>query len=128
MNERRRPFRRGRGPRPSGPRASEPYGDADPYREPIESAQQDTESIDVPPRSDMNGDGPEDSPVAAPIDTPPPPAESGETMAPAPYNNNQPQQRRDYGGQQGGNRQQNDRGDNRRDGGRRNQRNQRGRG
>jgi len=76
----------------------------------------------------MNGDGPEDSPVAAPIDTPPPPAESGETMAPAPYNNNQPQQRRDYGGQQGGNRQQNDRGDNRRDGGRRNQRNQRGRG
>src|SRR5688500_13692502 len=108
MNERRRPFRRGRGPRPSGPRASEPYGDADPYREPIESAQQDNESIDAPAsRTDMNGDGPEESPVASPVEIPPPPADSGESPAPQQYNN-PPQQRRDYGGQQGGNRQQND--------------------
>ena len=61
MNERRRPFRRGRGPRPSGPLANEPYGDADPYRESIDSAPQETESFDAPrPRIDMNGDGQDD--------------------------------------------------------------------
>ena len=100
MNERRRPFRRGRGPRPSGPHANEPYGDADPYREPIDSAQQDTESFDAPrPRIDMNGDGQDDgsdsppSMTQSPVDTPPPPSDSGEMMVPQPYtNNNQPQQ------------------------------------
>ena len=67
----------------------------------------------------------------SPVDTPPPPSESGEMNVPQQYNNNtnnnQPQQQRNQygGGQQNQNR--NDRGDNRRDG-RRNNRNQRGRG
>src|SRR4029079_1194382 len=126
MNERRRPFRRGRGPRPSGPRATEPYGDADPYRDPVDSAPQDTESFDAPrSRSDMNGDGNDEGNIpSSPVDTPPPPAEAPEGMA-SPVYNNQPQQQQrphQYGGQ-GGNR--HDR-DNRRDRGR--GRNQRGRG
>ena len=130
MNERRRPFRRGRGPRPSGPRTNEPYGDADPYRDPVESAPQESESFDAPrPNSDMNGSGNGDETFSSPVEAPPPQVSESESsdLAPPqqPFNNQQQQpQRNQFGGQQGGNRQQNDRGDNnnRRDG-RRNQRN-----
>ena len=71
----------------------------------------------------MNGDAMDDNTPTSPVDTPPPPAESPEGMAPPVYNNQQPRPQQ-YGGQQGGNRQ-HDR-DNRRDRGR--NRNQRGRG
>jgi len=75
MNERRRPFRRGRGQRPSGPRANEPYGDVDPYRETMEPSVPGTENFDIPaPRSDANGNSSDDSPVLhAPADPGPPP-------------------------------------------------------
>jgi transcription termination factor Rho len=74
----------------------------------------------------MNGDGNDEGMPSSPVDTPPPPAESAEGMAPPPAYNNQHQPRHNpYGGQQGGNRQ-NDRDNNRRDRGR--NRNQRGRG
>ena len=61
-------------------------------------------------------------------DTPQSPTapEAGEGSAQPPYNNANQQQRNQYGSPQGN--RQNDRGDNRRDGGRRNNRNQRGRG
>ena len=130
MNERRRPFRRGRGPRPSGPRANEPYGDADPYREPIESAPQETESLDAPgSHTDMNGDETDDGNASTPVDAPLPPAEAPEGMAPPVYNNQTPQRQHQYGGPGGNRNDRNDR-DGRRDRGRRNQRgrgrNQRG--
>ncbi len=73
----------------------------------------------------MNGDGNDEGNIpSSPVDTPPPPAEAPEGMAPPVYNNQPQQQQRphQYGGQ-GGNR--HDR-DNRRDRGR--GRNQRGRG
>ena len=74
----------------------------------------------------MNGDGNDEGTPSSPVDTPPPPAEPAEGMAPPPAYNNQHQPRNNqYGGQQGGNRQ-NDRDNNRRDRGR--NRNQRGRG
>ena len=130
MNERRRPFRRGRGQRPSGPRTNEPYGDADPYRDAVESAPQESESFDAPrPDNDMNGSGNGDETFASPVEAPLPPASESDSSDSQPaqpqYNNQQQQpQRNQFGGQQGGNRQQHDRGDNnnRRDG-RRNQRN-----
>jgi transcription termination factor Rho len=78
----------------------------------------------------MNGDGTDEGMPSSPVETPPPPAESPEGMAPPAYNapqQQQPQQQhhrhQQYDGRQGGNR--NDR-DNRRDRGR--NRNQRGRG
>jgi transcription termination factor Rho len=77
----------------------------------------------------MNGDSPDEGTASSPVDTPPPPSEMPEGMAPPQYTG-QPQRPQQYSGQGGGNRQQNDRndrGDNRRDRGR-NQRNQRGRG
>ena len=72
----------------------------------------------------MNGDAMDDNTPSSPVDTPPPPAESPEGLAPPVYNNQQQGRPQQYGGQQGGNRQ-HDR-DNRRDRGR--NRNQRGRG
>src|SRR6476646_7568571 len=121
MNERRRPFRRGRGQRPSGPRTNEPYGDADPYRDAVEPAPQESESFDAPrPNSDMNGSGNGDETFASPVDAPPPPPAQSESSDSAP-----PQQqyflmirrppRNQFGGQQGGTRQQHDRDNNRRD-------------
>ena len=80
----------------------------------------------------MNGDGNDEGMPSSPVETPPPPAESSEGMAPPAYNQQQPQQHQrnqQYGGGQGGNRNdRNDRNDrdNRRDRGR--NRNQRGRG
>jgi len=90
MNERRRPFRRGRGQRPSGPRANEPYGDADPYRETMEPPVPGTDNFDIPaPRSDANGASADDSqPFSGPADAgPPPPPETAETTSPPPYYN-----------------------------------------
>ena len=72
----------------------------------------------------MNGDGTDEGIPSSPVDTPPPPAESPEGMAPPAYNNQSQQNRPHQYGGQGGNRQ-HDR-DNRRDRGR--GRNQRGRG
>ncbi len=129
MNERRRPFRRGRGPRPSGPSANEPYGDTDPYRESIEPASTDSgPAEDVRPRSDNNGNGSDSGEYSAPIDAPSPGIDQPDEMSRSQFGNqNQP---RGYGGQ-GGNRNQPDRGDTRggdsRRDGRRNQRNPRGR-
>src|SRR5688572_11782203 len=150
MNERRRPFRRGRGPRPLGPRANEPYGDADPYREPMEPPVPGTDNFDAPaPRTDANGATSDDSSnFGAPVDTGPAPSETAEPTSPPPYGNqpgqspqpnppgqpnqqtqssqphNQPQQPFAGGGQ--GGRPHNDR--DTRNNGRRNQRNPRGRG
>ncbi len=129
MNERRRPFRRGRGPRPSGPSANEPYGDADPYREPVEPASPDTGTADVPrPRIESNGDGSDSGEYAASADAPPPAVDMSDGSHNVQYNQNQ---QRGLGAQ-GGNRNQQDRGDGRggdvRRDGRRNQRNPRGRG
>ena len=128
MNERRRPFRRGRGPRPSGPSANEQYGDTDPYREPAEQASPDAGAADAPvSRNDGNGNGADSGEYPAPVDAPDSSSEVSEgSSRPQFGNQNQP---RNYGGQ-GGNRNQPDRGegnDARRDG-RRNQRNPRGRG
>ena len=73
----------------------------------------------------MNGDGTDEGIPSSPVDTPPPPAESPEGMAPPAYNNQSQQNRPHQYGGQGGNRQ-HDRDNNRRDRGR--GRNQRGRG
>ena len=137
MNERRRPFRRGRGPRPSGPRANEPYGDTDPYRETMEPPVPDTENFDIPaPRNDANGAGSDEPPpYASPVETNPgAPPESSDQPAPQQDQQQQQQQNQRYPNQQnrsqqygGHGRPQHDRGDNRNNG-RRNQRNPRGRG
>src|SRR5687767_16001200 len=99
MNERRRPFRRGRGPRPLGPRANEPYGDADPYREPMEPPVPGTDNFDAPAsRTDANGATSDDSSsFGAPVDADPAPApapapsETAEPTSPPPYANQQGQ-------------------------------------
>jgi len=73
----------------------------------------------------MNGSENGEEHFASPVESPPSPAsESTDTSPPPQQYNNQQQQppRNQFGGQQGGNRQQNDRGDNNRRDGRRNQR------
>ena len=92
MNERRRPFRRGRGQRPPGPRANEPYGDADPYREPMEPPVPGTDNFDIPaPRTDANGASSDDSSdFRPPVDPGPPPPDTAEPTSP--QYSNQPNQ------------------------------------
>lgn len=136
MNERRRPFRRGRGPRAAGSSANEPYGDTDPYREPVEQASPDTGTADVlMPRNDSsgNGSGGDASEYSGPATAPDPGNDGADGSAPRPQPQygGQQNQPRSYGNQ-GGNRNQPDRGDGRGGDGRRdgrpNQRNPRGRG
>ena len=98
MSERRRPFRRGRRPRPSGnqPNTPESYGDADPYLEPMDSLRPPPDAAQIPDaRDDMTSPAlptPAPAPLPAPdtdsaSNPPVPPNGSGANSAPqAQYN------------------------------------------
>src|SRR6266542_6403444 len=77
MNERRRPNRRGRGPRPPGLQSPEQYGDVDPYLEPMDST---TPPPDAGQLSDARDEA--DSPaIPAPVH---PPSDSSEDSSDEP--------------------------------------------
>jgi transcription termination factor Rho len=151
MSERRRPFRRGRGNRPSGnqPNTPDTYGDADPYLEPMDSSTPTPDAAQLPDARDnmtspaipapaatptpaANGGSPPDSQQSTPIQSQP--NGSGES----PQQQQQQQQQQQYnprsqggggggGGQREGNPNRQGERDNNRGNGRRG-RNQRGRG
>ena len=73
MNERRRPYRRGRGPRPSGQQSPEPYGDADPYLEPMDSTTPPPDAGELPDARDETSSPAIPSPSSNPAPAAPPP-------------------------------------------------------
>src|SRR5207248_8329679 len=75
MNERRRPYRRGRGPRPPGQSSPEPYGDADPYLEPMDSTTPPPDAGELPDARDETSSPaiPAPTHIPAPASPPPPP-------------------------------------------------------
>src|SRR6476469_6632501 len=72
MNERRRPYRRGRGPRPSGQQSPEVNGDADPYLEPMDSTTPPPDAGQLPDARDEASSPAIPSPTHAPAPASPP--------------------------------------------------------
>src|SRR5438034_8387211 len=73
MNERRRPYRRGRGPRPPGQSSPEPYGDADPYLEPMDSTTPPPDAGELPDARDETTSPAIPAPTQIPAPASPPP-------------------------------------------------------
>src|SRR3954468_14025021 len=71
MSERRRPFRRGRRPRPSGnqPNTPESYGDVDPYLEPMDPSTPTPDAAQIPDARDNVTSPALPSPAPAPSPT-----------------------------------------------------------
>ena len=111
MSERRRPFRRGRGNRPSGnqPHTPDTYGDADPYLEPMDSSTPTPDAAQIPDARD-NMTSPA---IPAPATIPTPASNGGSPPDTQPTTQSQPngsgesqqqqqQQQQQYNRQQGG--------------------------
>src|SRR3954471_2490461 len=73
MNERRRPYRRGRGPRPSGQQSPEVHGDADPYLEQMDSTTPPPDAGQLPDSRDEASSPAIPSPTQSPVPASPPP-------------------------------------------------------
>ena len=137
MSERRRPFRRGRGNRPSGnqPHTPDTYGDADPYLEPMDSTIPTPDAAQLPDaRDNMTSPAiPAPVPPPAPTANGGPPADSQQSTQ-TPNGSGGQQQQYNQNSQGGGGGQQREGNPNRQQGERDNRhngrrgRNQRGRG